>query len=75
MLIIKCAGIFLSLKTRKLQLYYQSGENHSDADLSLVNGVLEWDAGVNNVVIDLSATLSSSNLADVDSLITFVEIA
>ena len=38
-------------------------------------GVLTWGAGDgNNVLIDFSATTTSSDLNEVDSLITFVEI-
>jgi len=57
----------------KIKLYYRSVDNHSNDDLSLLNGVLTWSAGEsNNVLIDMSATTSSSDLNEV--LITFVEI-
>ena len=60
-----------------IQLYYRAGDDHTNADLDLTNGVLTWDVLINvvdNVVIDLSATVTSSNLNDLDALITFVEI-
>jgi Ca2+-binding RTX toxin-like protein len=59
-----------------IQLYYRAEDNHTNADLSLANGVLTWDVDTtnNDVVIDLSATVSSSDLNDLDTLITFVEI-
>jgi hypothetical protein len=42
----------------------------------LANGILTWDVDAtnNDVVIDLSATVSSSDLNDLDALISFVEI-
>ena len=58
-----------------IKLYYRAEDEHTNADLSLSNGVLTWSAGdSNNVLIDMSATTTSSDLNDVDSLITFVEI-
>jgi len=59
-----------------IKLYYRAEDNHTNADLSLTNGVLTWDVDntVNDVVIDMSATTSSSNLSDLDALISFVEI-
>jgi len=59
-----------------IQLYYQAEDNHTNADLSLANGILTWDVDStsNDVVIDLSATINSSDLNDLDALITFVEI-
>jgi len=58
-----------------IELYYRAEDEHSNDDLSLLNGVLTWSAGdSNNVLIDMSATTTSSDLIDVDSLITFVEI-
>ena len=58
-----------------IKLYYRAEDEHTNADLSLSNGVLTWSAGdSNNVLIDFSATTTSSDLNDVDSLITFVEI-
>jgi len=60
-----------------IQLYYRAGDDHTNADLDLTNGVLTWDVLINdvdNVVIDLSATVSSSDLNDLDALISFVEI-
>jgi len=59
-----------------IQLYYRAGDDHTNADLSLSNGVLTWDVDStsNDVVIDLSATTNSSDLIDFDTLINFVEI-
>jgi hypothetical protein len=59
-----------------IQLYYRAEDNHTNADLSLANGILTWDVDStsNDVVIDLSATINSSDLNDLDALITFVEI-
>jgi Ca2+-binding RTX toxin-like protein len=59
-----------------IELYYRAEDNHTNANLSLANGVLTWDVDTTNVdvVIDLSATVSSSDLNDLDTLITFVEI-
>ena len=59
-----------------IKLYYQEEDNHTNADLSLANGILTWDVDTtnNDVVIDLSATTNSSDLNDLDALITFVEI-
>jgi len=58
-----------------IQLYYRAEDEHTNDDLSLSNGVLTWSTSVSNdVLIDFSATTTSSDLNDVDSLITFVEI-
>jgi Ca2+-binding RTX toxin-like protein len=59
-----------------IQLYYRAEDNHTNADLSLANGVLTWDVDStsNDVVVDLSASTNSSDLIDLDTLITFVEI-
>jgi Ca2+-binding RTX toxin-like protein len=58
-----------------IELYYRAQDNHSNDDLSLSNGVLTWSTSVsNNVLIDFSATTTSSDFSEVDSLITFVEI-
>jgi Ca2+-binding RTX toxin-like protein len=59
-----------------IQLYYRATDNHTNADLNLVNGILTWnvDDTSNDVLIDVSATVASSDLNDLDSLITFVEI-
>jgi len=59
-----------------IQLYYRAGDDHTNADLSLSNGVLIWDVlidDVDNVVIDLSATVDSTQILD-DLSIAFVEI-
>ncbi len=60
-----------------IQLYYRAEDKHSNDDLSLESGVLTWKAtiwNVNKVLIDFSATTTTSDLNEVDSLITFVEI-
>jgi len=63
-----------------IQLYYRSADNHTNTDLNLTNGILTWnvDSTSNDVLIDMSATITSSDLGDVFSgivsLITFVEI-
>jgi VCBS repeat-containing protein len=58
-----------------IQLYYRAEDKHTNADLSLSNGVLTWSTSVSNdVLIDFSATTTSSDFSEVDSLITFVEI-
>jgi Ca2+-binding RTX toxin-like protein len=59
-----------------IKLYYQAEDNHTNANLSLANGVLTWDVDTtnNDVLIDLSATTNSSDLNDLDALISFVEI-
>jgi|GEM_PF-2059615 uncharacterized delta-60 repeat protein len=64
-----------TLSDDTIHLYYRAEDNHSNDDLSLSNGVLTWSAGEsNNVLIDMSATTTSSDFSEVDSLITFVEI-
>ena len=59
-----------------ISLYHRATDNHTNADLDLTNGILTWgvDGASNDVVIDLSASINSSDLADLDALITFVEI-
>jgi len=59
-----------------IELYYRAEDNHTNADLSLASGILTWDVDStsNDVVIDLSDTINSSDLNDLDALITFVEI-
>jgi Ca2+-binding RTX toxin-like protein len=59
-----------------IQLYYRAEDNHTNTDLSLASGILTWDVDStsNDVVIDLSASINSSDLTDLDALITFVEI-
>ncbi|HIG79883.1 MAG TPA: calcium-binding protein [Cycloclasticus sp.] len=67
-----------SLTDDTIELFYREGDDHAMSDLSLNNGILTWDVlidDVDNVVIDLSATTTSSDLADLSPLITFVEIA
>ncbi len=65
-----------SLTDDSIQLYYQAEDNHTNTNLSLASGVLTWDVDStsNDVLIDMSATIASSNLNDLDALITFVEI-
>lgn len=64
------------LSSDSIQLYYRAQDNHAKTDLSLANGLLTWDVDntANDVVIDLSHTIASSNLNDVEALISFVEI-
>ena len=59
-----------------ISLYHRATDNHTNADLDLTNGILTWDVDStnNDVVIDMSATVTSSDLNDLDALITFVEI-
>jgi len=58
-----------------IELYYRTEDEHTNADLSLSNGVLTWSTSVSHdVLIDFSATTTSSDFSEVDSLITFVEI-
>ena len=59
-----------------IELYFRDVDNNTADSLSLDNGVLTWDvdSASNDVVIDLSASINSSDLADLDVLITFVEI-
>jgi len=65
-----------SLIDDAIQLYYRAEDNHTNADLYFTKGILTWnvDSSSNDVVIDMSATVNSSDLTDVDSLITFIEI-
>jgi hypothetical protein len=61
-----------------IKLFYREGDDNTLADLDLDQGILTWDVlieDVDNVVIDLSVTIASSDLADLSPLITFVEIA
>ena len=64
-----------SLIDDAIQLYYRATDKHTNADLDLTNGILTWsvDSTVNDVMIDLSATVTSSDMLD-DWSITFVEI-
>jgi len=59
-----------------IELYFRDVDNNTADSLSLDNGVLTWDVDNtnNDVVIDLSASINSSDLADVESIITFVDI-
>ena len=58
-----------------IQLYYRADDNHANLDLTLANGILTWDVDAtnNDVVIDLSATVVSTQILD-DLSIVFVEI-
>jgi hypothetical protein len=59
----------------RMELYYRAEDNHTNADLNLVSGVLTWNTSEgNNVSIDLSNTITSSDFREVEGLITFVEI-
>jgi len=67
-----------SLTDDVIKLFYREGDDNTLADLDLDQGILTWDVLIDdadNVVIDLSATTTSSDLAVIDALITFVEIA
>jgi Ca2+-binding RTX toxin-like protein len=59
-----------------IQLYYRAQDSNTNVNLDLTNGILTWDVDNtdNDVVIDLSATVTSSDLNDLDALISFVEI-
>jgi len=59
-----------------IQLFYREADNHTSTDLNLANGILTWnvDDTSNDVLIDLSATTTSSDMNEVESLISFVEI-
>ena len=59
-----------------IQLFYREQDNHTSTDLNLANGILTWnvDDTSNDVLIDLSATTTSSDMNEVESLISFVEI-
>jgi hypothetical protein len=58
-----------------IKLYYRATDKHTNADLNLTNGLLTWGVdNTSNVLIDISAYTTSSDLIDVSSLISFVEI-
>ena len=65
-----------SLADDSIHLYYRVEDKHTSADLNLTNGILTWnvDTTTNDVVIDLSATVNSSDLNELDALISFAEI-
>jgi len=67
-----------SLTDDAIQLYYRAEDNHTNADLSLVSGVLTWDVDntTNDVVINMSNTITSNNIdiSTYDEVFTFVEI-
>ena len=56
-----------------IQLYHRTEDNHLDTDLSLENDMLTWDTGSGDVSVQLTGIVSS-DLNDLDGLITFVEI-
>jgi hypothetical protein len=60
-----------------LEFYYRSGNTSDISDLTLTYGVLNWATGDENrtAQIDMSDTVSSSNISDCSDLVTFVEIA
>ena len=60
-----------------LEFYYRSGNTSDISDLTLTDGVLNWATGDGGrvVQIDMSDTVSSSNINDYSDLVTFVEIA
>jgi len=59
-----------------IKFYYRAEDNHTNADLNLINGIITWDVDNTNkdVMVDLSATLTSVTLSELDSLIVFVDI-
>jgi len=60
-----------------LEFYYRSGNTSDISDLTLTDGILNWATGDGGrvVQIDMSDTISSSNINDYSDLVTFVEIA
>jgi VCBS repeat-containing protein len=60
-----------------LEFYYRSGNASDVSDLTLTDGVISWATGDEDrvVQIDMSDTISSSNINDYSTLISFVEIA
>jgi len=58
-----------------INLYYRAADKHTNADLDLIDGILTWDVDntANDVVIDLSTTVTSTDALD-DLSISFVEI-
>jgi len=64
-----------SLTDDSIKLYFRDVDNNTVDSLSLDNGVLTWgvDNTNNNVVIDLSNTIASSDTLD-DLNVSFVEI-
>jgi Ca2+-binding RTX toxin-like protein len=64
-----------SLTDDSIQLYYRATDKHTNADLDLANGVLTWDVDntSNDVAIDLSTTVTSTDKLD-DLSVVFVEI-
>ncbi len=64
-----------SVTNDSIELYFRESDNSTKDSLSLDSGVLTWDVNsYMDLEIDLSATVSSSDLNDLDALITFVEI-
>lgn len=61
-----------------IKLYYRAEDKHTYDDISILNGVLSWDASdyfTTPVSIDLSSRIVSSDLSNIPDLsITFVEI-
>jgi len=64
-----------NLTDDSIQLYYRATDKHTNADLDLANGVLTWDVDntSNDVAIDLSTTVTSTDKLD-DLSVVFVEI-
>ena len=63
-------------ETDALEFYYQSSSFSNIDDISLSNGVIEWNTGdqLRQVQIDLTGTMTSSDISDLDGLISFHEI-
>ena len=62
--------------TDTLEFYYQSGASSTIGDLSVSSGVITWSTGDQSreVQIDLTGTMTSSDISDFDGLISFHEI-
>ena len=62
--------------TDTLEFYYQSGASSTIGDLKVSNGVITWNTGDQSreVQIDLTGTMTSSDINDFDGLISFHEI-
>jgi hypothetical protein len=59
-----------------LEFYYQSSASSTISDLRVSNGVITWNTGDQSreVQIDLTGTMTSSDISDFDGLISFHEI-
>jgi len=60
-----------------IKLYYRTEDRHTYDDISILNGILSWDASdeYRAVLIDMSSSIVSSDLSNIPDLsIIFVEI-